>query len=626
MPQAACSSLDDGPFCEGFGPLALMTSSAEEVDNRIFVDDVSESARFVVDGVLFSKLRARNQEAFDWSAETLRTFSTLVSRVILEAVRPPVVGSSSGVRFAHDPSAEQTAQMKQMMIPVKSVTKCFRLAFDRLPFGQNDVPFGFSAGLPAAFSVNWEGDWKVDVVSRLPVHNQPRRSPRVNDVPPWRTRAVLRSALGYLRFAQPVVVRRFVIGVPLMRDRVHGDQNPATWGKNGLVCGRLEGKEQWCSSLAKTAASASSDDYGLDDVVGGLPLLLVDVSNSILAVDEIALICIPKDGIRVAMLEIGATPPSDPSQSTQPSKRRVVMLRRPRGDGAVPSLGGDDTGSSDGLMDQLEPVLATVSLDAALWDLNDLIRHNMQLRGPVIDRAFVGPLEGIQGRPTITLKNFQTMLRDLKAKTFIPPQGITQERIKRELAAMVSSTNVMKDEEVLVHSQVESLLHQRLWSNSLDGLIVLHALWQDTVGKGGVSGADVSVSDRNPKVIATGVPLGQELREGNSDDSHADTVRVERSQIEGHTPPDEGVDAALSAMTRTSSSLKENELDTHERRDQEKAQGNFELQMDFDKATLDVKVVERGNSMTGLASMRESRPAFDATHHSGEVEETNTFP
>merc|ERR1719215_2211416 len=89
-PMRACSSLDDGPFCvpfttegdivqhsvgQGFGPGGDPSSDV--------IIEPERSAQYVVDGVLSKRLRVENEGAFAWSTETYRTFSNLVSRVVV---------------------------------------------------------------------------------------------------------------------------------------------------------------------------------------------------------------------------------------------------------------------------------------------------------------------------------------------------------------------------------------------------------------------------------------------------------------------------------------------------------------------------------------------------------------
>jgi len=454
FPSKECSSLDDGPFCEGFSEFGQirakreMTPRGEVEGESVFLaaGDQHESAQFVVDGVLSHRVQNRNKEAFDWSLETFKTFSSYVSRV-----GGDTLAGQNAATFGSNSEHQKPAS-------ARSGAQCFRLAFNRLPLGvfQPYVPANFSVGLPSSLAASWEGLWE-------PVH----RSRGVSrETLPWRTQLALRTSLGYLRFQQPVVLRRLLVAVRA------GDISAARWGEDALICGRLTSASQekkqstkkWCVNLDQVAATALeeyTDRYGAPDPEDFIDF---DVGNSVHAIDEVAILAAPPDSIHVALVEVMATPPSHPRHSTA-TYRKVVLLRRPT--------------SSES--EQVEPVLTTVARDAVLWDLNEVLKHQMKLRnrsrGSKASKASGSrkqqPTSKAQG-----LGSFQEMLRELKAGLLDLPRGVSLARLKKEVVTLVAAAKEIQDEDVLRHSKIESLLQQRLQEKRLDGLMALQALWR----------------------------------------------------------------------------------------------------------------------------------------------------
>lgn len=494
LPLTACSSLDDGPFCEAFGGVEtfrpLRGAEGRAAPGVLFDAEegaASDRAWLVADGVLSNRMQARNKEAFDWGVDTYRTFSTLVSHVIKDASSGPVLSSSSARRH---PSSQ-----------------CFRLRFDRLvPGTVRYVPGDFSRGLPPEVAASWEGIWEPVVAEGLPP--EAYQTAAAGDILAStslgeqlrgsRTHVVLRTALGYIRFAQPVVVYHFFVGVPTVPlERRDSPEAVQPWGQGTLLCGRLQGREQWCTALGALAASAGAGS--------SQSILLVDGSSGTLAVDEVVVINTPAEGLRIALVEVGATLTPSRTQAARPSQRKVVMLRR-----HATRREGDAL---------FEPVLATVSSDAAAWDLNDVLRFNMRLRaspralaaeppqaseggqaqaaapphgvprrGPHSRLGAARAREALRRREdeeNTELYSFQSMLRGLKANLLRLPLGISAGRLKKEVAALVASTSTIEDEDVLVHSKIESLLQQRLHEHCLDGLLVLQARWKELVDSSG---------------------------------------------------------------------------------------------------------------------------------------------
>eukprot|EP00929_Paragymnodinium_shiwhaense_P011640 TRINITY_DN11765_c0_g1_i2.p1 TRINITY_DN11765_c0_g1~~TRINITY_DN11765_c0_g1_i2.p1 ORF type:complete len:1069 (+),score=372.32 TRINITY_DN11765_c0_g1_i2:112-3318(+) len=490
LPPTACSSLDDGPFCafgagdsmpSGVGQRYSWLSSGQQ---PLLIDDVdTSSSQFVVDGVLSQKLQAQNGEAFDWSMDTHRTFSQLLSRIISETITSPG-GGLDGTKAKVPTTVSQQA----------SGSRCFRIGFQRVSPGLQYLPADFSAGLPAAqgLKATWtQGVWEIEVGSGASLPRQALGLQSTAAAPAWHTQVVVRSALAYVHFSEPVVIRRLLVGLPAAAIAAAGGPTASSgraWGKNAIVCGRLNGKEQWCSALEQLVTESPvkpSDASG--------PLVFIDIGKGIKAVNELAFIAVrPEDGLRVALLEVGATLSSHPRHHAAQTSgsRKVVVLKRHA------SASGSTTSASV-KKQQFEPVLMDVSPDAALWDLNDMLAHNMQLRTPEDSSASTrksapssSKPAGLSAAAKAALGSFQSMLRGVKANLLRPPPGVTFARIKKELAVLVKSTNEIHDEDVLLHSKLESLLQQRLRERSLDALIVLQAEWQTLLQNGATPGSN----------------------------------------------------------------------------------------------------------------------------------------
>jgi hypothetical protein len=135
--------------------------------------------------------------------------------------------------------------------------------------------------------------------------------------------------------------------------------------------------------------------------------------------------------------------------------------------------------TSKGLSAKVEPVLTTVARDAALWDLNEVLKHHMQLRRG--RDATPTSSSATKSRPAVkplALHGFQEMLQELKAGTLEAPRGVGMARLKKEVVQLVASTKEIQDEDVLRHSKIESLLQQRLQEKRLDALLALQAVWR----------------------------------------------------------------------------------------------------------------------------------------------------
>lgn len=76
------------------------------------------------------------------------------------------------------------------------------------------------------------------------------------------------------------------------------------------------------------------------------------------------------------------------------------------------------------------------------------------------------------------LASFQEMLQGLKSRTLPLPPGITLQQLKRDVGVLVASTKELQDDDVLLHTKIESLLQKRLREKRLDALIALQAAWR----------------------------------------------------------------------------------------------------------------------------------------------------
>lgn len=257
--------------------------------------------------------------------------------------------------------------------------RCFRFLFHLLPPSMTIVPRTFSGGLPQAFGVEWEGNWEVVQVDR---------SRALRDI--WATscsssalmssfaaaygndrtlsvaQVSLRSPVGYIRFQRPVIVNRLVLVVP--------DRNE---NRAGYICGFYLGAEQWCATVNLETWRANGHSFA-------------EVGNSLHAVDEIAFSTSLEGGAHtlcIALLELSAAAVlaarlslwtelfrivRSLHKTVTSGHRHVVLLRRIEGDGTK------ETESSTGVT--IEPVLATLSTDTAVWTLNQIIHSRMRLR------------------------------------------------------------------------------------------------------------------------------------------------------------------------------------------------------------------------------------------------------
>jgi len=372
------------------------------------------------------------------------------------------------------------------------------------------------------------------------------------------------------------------------------------WGRGGLVCGRLVRVEQWCMALDQAAASVRRGEVPVDDASDDEgAFLYVDLGNSILAVDEIAFVAMPPGGLRLALVDVVATPPSHPLHNQATAVQRVVLLQRP--------TRGQDSSAL------VEPVLATVSRDAALWDINEVLDQHLTLRAPrraVPGRARAAPEAAAQ----TNLASFQEMLQGLKAARIPLPPGVTTAQLKREVAALVASTREIQDDDVLLHGRIESLLQQRLREKGLDALLALQAAWRRRGGDG---------SESAPAAAADGGELSGEAPPSDAAAGHSRSGEVsgEDSEAaavgEGGTGQEQWEDAAADAMERASAALEQKSAEVREKRQNLQRimpKAGWEFEMDLQGGTVQLRMptgsgnAPRGSSGGGAQEGGEGTP------------------
>lgn len=512
IPVTTCSSMDDGPFCEKLGGLPNWldadTRARSAASSEMILAAGDYSAHSVVDGVLSQRLRTRNEEAFDWSTETQRTFSGLVSRVVGDSLggSKRLIGTSSA----------------------RSGAQSFRFQFDRLRPWWRRVPESFSDGLPASLGVSWSGAWAIasDFSGEFVG----------SDLPVWRTFLSLETSVGYLRFKTQVVVRKLILSVPFPEKAA-----------GCLVCGRLKGTERWCSALDSSTAGS----------------LYIDVGNSFYGVDEVAFVAVPPKGVIVHLVEVAATVPS--RLHGEAAERKVVLLKRPD--------------LKQGLASKLiEPSFTTVSRDAPFWNLNEVVQQNMLLRSPphVASVAASTPSskkkKGSSSTSTFSgVSGFLEMLQALKSGSIKSPAGVPLSQLKKEMAVLVASTKEIQDDDVLMHSKIDSLLQQRVRERSLDGLLALQAEW----GRRDMQGSPLQNPDQ-AEVDTSG------------DESGTPSATITTTIAAASVPSDLWGEDVAEAMHQASADLEKKSIEAREKR---KKDSTIEFQMESGEGTIEVRVV-----------------------------------
>lgn len=425
LPPTVCSSLDDGPFCAPFHQNRRDGSRNFGVD----IGDHHTVAHLIVDGILSQRLQNRNRDAFDWETNTYYRF-----------------GSSLGYLIDNQWNSPSKI-FGQVSLSTRKNTRCFRLAFNRLLLVRH-VPADFSNGFPPSLTVHWDGVWEVEgpVTTRTPSlmiqkeHGSSAGKGAGQHLPvetvPWVTRLALRTTTGSLRFSQPLVVQRLLISIPaheVVKCQT-GTARRTCWGDGALICGRLNGKESWCNNLEKVARMAHSvDDNYFQNV---------DAGNSVHAVDQIVVIAAPSDVVRLALLEVSTTFPSVSSDEDVPPDDLALLLK-PVVRKGTPSI---------------DFSMVAVSLDATLWNLNEVLQHHMHLRlPPVLATPQEADETNTEEQPVLSVLD---LFEGLRAGFFPLPPGMVIRELLEEATKLLDATLVRSD--AVAHSTFEKFLQDRM--------------------------------------------------------------------------------------------------------------------------------------------------------------------
>mmetsp|Transcript_176793 Transcript_176793/g.567051 ORF Transcript_176793/g.567051 Transcript_176793/m.567051 type:complete len:698 (+) Transcript_176793:2261-4354(+) len=467
-------------------------------------------------------------------------------------------------------------------------SQCFWIRLDRLPPYEAFLPRGFSAGLPSALAATWEGLWEVSAdADAVAATASGRHTERLRA--PWATRLVLRTAVGYLRFATPVVLRRVLVGIPA--EYATGAE-AGRWGSGGMICGRRARREEWCIPLERVLAMArANEDMGRER--GSRGLVYADVGNSLYAVDEIAFIAVPPGDLRVALVEVAATLPSHPLYGITPESRMVVLLRQ------LPAT----TASGASGTDRIEPLMLAVSRDAAIWDVNEVLGLHMTLRAAT--SIVAGPKAGGAAAPRLTvgtgastadaeggamtLQSFQEILKDLRDGRIGPPPGVSVAQLRKEVEVLVKATQELQDDDVLLYGKIEALLRQKLREKALDGLIALQASWQSS---------SRSREQQVPSSVPPAWGPAENATQPGSQEAAAEGSASEPA--EGAQQP--WTDVANEAMDRAAKALEQRSSEAKDKGQQQKKPAVQVMQMDLERGTMQFSFSNKMGSLEDLAS------------------------
>lgn len=329
---------------------------------------------------------------------------------------------------------------------------------------------------------------------------------------------------------------------------------------------------------ASARASASAEELSRSH-------LYAVVGNSIHGIDEIAVVAAPAAGLRVALIEVTATPPSHRLHKDSLTSRRVVLLRWPP---------RQSPGKS-----HVEPVLTSVSRDAALWDMNEVLRQNMLLRSSTAAASSAVAQVAERGSKEAekkTLRSFQDMLGDLKNGRIPPPSGVSYNQLKKEVGVLVKAAQELQADDVLVHSRIESLLQKRIRDKNLDGLLALQASWQQASPEAAIA------NDANDAADTAG---GGEVDQAASEEAAAagdaadDGSEGEGAQADP-ADQDEWAEGAVEAMQKASAQLERKSAEAREKRKKQKV-GGLDFQLDLEGGTIELKLGDE-SALEDLAS------------------------
>merc|ERR1712137_1401058 len=219
-------------------------------------------------------------------------------------------------------------------------------------------------------------------------------------------------------------------------------------GDGALICGRLSGKESWCNNLEKVARMAHSGD--------GNYFQNVDAGNSVNAVDQVVIIAAPSDVVRLALIEVSTTFPSVTSDEGAPPDDLALLLK-PVVRKGTPSI---------------DFSMVAVSLDATLWNLNEVLQHHMHLRlPPVLETPQENDEANAEERPVLSVLD---LFEGLRAAFFPLPPGVVIGQLLEEATKLLDATLVRSD--AVTHSTFEKFLQDRMREKTLDSFLALQAV------------------------------------------------------------------------------------------------------------------------------------------------------
>jgi len=286
--------------------------------------------------------------------------------------------------------------------------------------------------------------------------------------------------------------------------------------------------------------------------------------------------------------------------------------------------------TSNGLSSQVEPVLTTVSRDAVLWDLNEVLKHNMQLRNRTDFKASAkGGTQSSVRSPKP--EDFPHIVRQFCHE--LP--GVTCARLKKEVVRLDEATKEdVQNGKNEASKKTDVLIQQRLRDQCLDGLLALQVVWRMRTNSSLVedkleTGSDVPAPapqpmpkpkpkpGRKPSPPPTTDAASHESTAATSGESGKSRKKASRfvdvflhrrrhkhrtlAQSDGEDD-EEWADKLAKSLQATSATL---EKRSEEIREQQKAlgkgNGNMAINMNLDKGTIEFKVLDGASALQDLA-------------------------
>eukprot|EP00930_Biecheleria_cincta_P006873 TRINITY_DN107962_c0_g1_i1.p1 TRINITY_DN107962_c0_g1~~TRINITY_DN107962_c0_g1_i1.p1 ORF type:complete len:430 (-),score=53.31 TRINITY_DN107962_c0_g1_i1:238-1527(-) len=351
--RRSCSSLELGPFC------SHLLNFPD--------DDLPGSA--LADGLLSARVQALAAEAFKLDTDSAMMFGAGIAHLINKML------SNETHKISH-PSYKQVGQGTK--------SKCFRIAFRRIPPGLAYLPRSFSAGLPKQLKVSWGGIWEVSSCPSAAVLSV---SPSFgHEGPAQKTCVVLNSEEGRLRFSLAVAVRELLIGIP--------EATSSMWGHEAYICGFLRHRETWCRYLEDVAKDAqASKMHG-----AGSGMFYTNMGHSLAAVEEISFIRVPPGELVLGSVEVSSALSEDDQKQIE-----VVLFSRPP---------PEPNGPNPSLMQSFRPSLQNISVHAAVWDADQIIQWGLQPtdRASFVDSFF------LRNESNDSLRSLEKKIRELRAR------------------------------------------------------------------------------------------------------------------------------------------------------------------------------------------------------------------